>query len=139
RRAKLFAQRLKGCRILVVAVNIAEQAAKLVKSCRVHAAVLLQAVPCPGLELVEFPAGLGHADHGHAKPAALHQGLQGGENLFVSQVAGGTEEDQGVRVRFAHGMVTRRGLSRRSRPTPGNAVRSRPRRLPATSSWPADP
>ena len=62
------------------------------------AAVLLEAVARPGLELVEVPAGLGHADHRHVEVAALHHRLQRREDLLVGQVAGGAEEHQRVGV-----------------------------------------
>ena len=91
-------------RVVVVAVDVAQQAAQLVEGRRVEAAVFLDAVARPRLELVEGPAGLGHADDRHVQVAALHHRLQRREDLLVRQIAGGAEEDQGVGVGFAHGV-----------------------------------
>ena len=61
--------------------------------------------PRPGLELVEVPAGLGHADDRHVEVAALHHRLQRREDLLVGQIAGGAEEDQGIGMGVAHGCL----------------------------------
>ena len=68
--------RLKRGRVVVVAVDIAQQAAQLVERRGIEPAVLLDAVAGPGPELVEIPAGLGHADDRHVEMAALHHRLQ---------------------------------------------------------------
>ena len=54
-------------RVVVVAVNITQQAAELIECRGINAPVALLAVARPGLELIDVPAGLGHADNGHAQ------------------------------------------------------------------------
>ena len=49
-RAELLAERLERRRVVVVAVDVAQQAAQLVERRRIEAAVLLEAVACPRLE-----------------------------------------------------------------------------------------
>ena len=58
-------------RILVVAIDVAQQAGELGERGRIEPAVLLEAVLRPGLELLEVPARLGHADDRHVEVAAL--------------------------------------------------------------------
>src|SRR4029453_6198873 len=54
--AQLLANGLKGRRVLVVTVNIVEQAGQLVESSAVEsAAVLLDAIPRPRAELLKVP------------------------------------------------------------------------------------
>ena len=48
--------------------------------------------------MVEVPSGFGDADNGDVERPSLDHGLQRGEDLFVGEVAGGSEEDQGVGV-----------------------------------------
>ena len=98
-RPEFLADGLERRRIVVVAIDVAQQAAQLVESRGIDATVLFQAVagPCP--ELIDGPAGLGHADDGHVKVAALDHRLQRREDLLVSQIAGRAEEDQGIGVR----------------------------------------
>ena len=67
RGAELLADGLEGRRVVVVAVDVAQQAGQLVERRRIEAAVLLEAVPRARLELVEVPAGLGHADDRHVR------------------------------------------------------------------------
>src|SRR5271157_562433 len=62
RRGELFAKRLIGGGVLVVAVHIAQQTAQLGKSYRVQSAMLLEAVARPRPKLFEVPAGFGNAD-----------------------------------------------------------------------------
>src|SRR5713101_1998092 len=89
---ELLANSRKSLRILVVAVNIAQQAVQLFESRGIDSAVLLQAVVRPRAKLVEIPSSLGYADHGHNKMSALHHRLQRGENLLVGKIAGCTEK-----------------------------------------------
>src|SRR4029079_13228555 len=69
---------------------------QLRESAAVNPAVLLEAVLCALLELVEVPARLGYADHGHVEGARLHHGLKAGEDLLVREVARRPEEDERV-------------------------------------------
>ena len=67
----------------------------------VEAAVLGAA--CLGAldELFERGVGLGHADDRKIQHPAARHALQSWKNLFVGEVAGGTEEGQCVRSRFS--------------------------------------
>src|SRR5262245_3581608 len=71
RGTQFLANGLKGRRVLVVTVNVVEQAGQLVESGAVEsAAVLLDALPRPRAELFEVPTGLGHTDDRHIEVAA---------------------------------------------------------------------
>ena len=62
---------LEGRRVVVVAVDVAEPVAQLGERLLVEPAVCFEAVACPGLERVELPARLGHADDRHVEVAML--------------------------------------------------------------------
>src|SRR5215468_231255 len=62
RRAKLLPERLKRCRVLIVAVNIAQQTTQFFERGGMHPAVFLKAIMRPRPELIEIPASFGHAD-----------------------------------------------------------------------------
>src|SRR6266851_227221 len=62
---ELFAKGREGLRILVIAVNVAQQSDQLFKRRRLDSAVLLQTVFRTSTELIEIPAGLGDADNRH--------------------------------------------------------------------------
>ena len=64
--------------------------------------MFLQAVLGAGLELVQVPARLGHADDRHVEVAAFHHRLQRREDFLVGQVAGGAEKHQGVGTGIVH-------------------------------------
>ena len=49
---ELLAKRLERCRVLVVAINIAQQATQLFESRRIDSAVFLKAVAAPAPEVV---------------------------------------------------------------------------------------
>ena len=69
----------------------------MAKAVGIQAAVLGQAIFSSRAELLQGPAGLGYADHGDIQVAAQNHLLQGRENLLISEVACGAEEDQCVR------------------------------------------
>src|SRR5262249_47736960 len=94
RGAELLADRLKGCRVLVVPIHVAQQAAELVERRPVDAAVLLEALLRPRPKLVEAPAGLGHTDNGNIEIAAFHHRLERREYFLVGQISRGPEKNQ---------------------------------------------
>ena len=103
RGAELLADGLERCRIVVVAVHITQQSGELLERSRIDpAAVLLEAVACTRLELVQVPAGLGHADDGHVEVAALEHRLQRGKDLLVSKIARCAEEHERVGMGGSH-------------------------------------
>ena len=124
RGAELLADGLKRRRVVVVAVDVAQQAAQLVERRRIEPAVLLEAVVRPGPELVEVPTGLGHADDRHVEVAAFHHRLQRREDFLVGQIARGAEEDQGV------------GMGVRSCPVLAHCRRIFPGVRRTRSAWP---
>ena len=67
--------------------------------------MLLQAVFGAGFELVKIPAGLGNADDRHVKVSPLYHGLKRRENLLVGKIAGGSEENQCVRMGRNHNQI----------------------------------
>ncbi len=108
---ELLADGLKGSRILVIPVHVMEQAAQLVESGGIESAVLFKTVLGAGPELVELPAGLGHADDRHLEMAALQHRLQGWKNLLVGQISGGPKENQGIGMGHAHQALPLRQVS----------------------------
>jgi hypothetical protein len=95
-RAELFADSLERRLVRVVAVDVAQQTAQLAERRGIEASVLLEAVLGTGVELLELPAGLRHADDRHVEVAALHHRLQRWEDFLVRQIAGRAEEYEGV-------------------------------------------
>src|SRR5882724_7845921 len=99
---ELFAERRESRRVLVVTINVAQQADQLFESRRIDAAVFLQAIVRPRPKLIQIPSCFGYANHGYIKMSALHHRLQRRENFLVGQITGCTEEDQSVGMRIAH-------------------------------------
>src|SRR5262249_3494490 len=85
-----------GGGIVVVAVDVSQQADQFGEGLRVEASVFSEAVLGASAELVQRPARFGDADDGDVEITAPDHFLQGGEDLFVGEVAGGAEEDEGV-------------------------------------------
>ena len=110
--AERLADGLERRRVLVVAVDVAQQTAQGVERRGIHPSVLLEAVVGPGPELFEVPARLRHADDRHVEVAALHHRLQRGKDLLVREIAGRAEEHERVGLGVAHRVlrVTRRFL-----------------------------
>ena len=97
--AQRLAQALRTSRVAVIAVDVLQPGAELA---RTHPAstppcfsrLSLRARP----ELIEVPARLRHADDRHVEVTVPDHRLQRREDLLVRQVAGGAEEDEGVRM-----------------------------------------
>ena len=68
----------------------------------IQSTMFFDAVAGPGLELIEVPAGFGHPDDRHVQVPPFDHRLQSREDLFVSQIAGGAEKDQRIRMRESH-------------------------------------
>jgi hypothetical protein len=86
-------------RVAEVAVDVAQQLQELDRGRAVRVdLVQLQRRGGVVAELVQAPAALGHADHGHVEHTPLDQPDQRGEGLEFGQVAGGTEDHQRVNV-----------------------------------------
>ena len=75
-RAEFFAQGRERGRILVIAVDVAQEGAQLRKGLRVKAPVLFDTVAGPRLELVQRPTGLRHPDYRHLQVTAAGHRLQ---------------------------------------------------------------
>jgi hypothetical protein len=103
--AELFAESLKCRWVLVVAIDIAQQAAQLVERRGMESPVLLDAVTRSGLQLVEAPTGFRYPDDRHVKVTALRHRLQRWEYLLVGEIARRTEKDQRVRVGITHSLL----------------------------------
>jgi hypothetical protein len=92
-----LAQLRKGGVVIVIAVDVAEQADQLLERLFVDApAVFGEAVAGSLAQLLDGPAGLGHADHGHVEMAAPNHLLEGREDLLVGEVASGAEGHQRI-------------------------------------------
>ncbi len=95
-RAECLADLREGRCVVVIAIDVAKAAKQVGKAFGVEAAVVCHAVLGSHLELFEIPAGLGYSDDRTSQLAALGQPLQGGKDLFVSQVSRGSKKYQGV-------------------------------------------
>ena len=102
RGAELAAERRERRRVRVVPIDIAELRTQLCEGITVEPAILLDAVLRPRAQLVERPAGLGHADDRDVERAAPGHRLQRGEDFLVRQIARGPEEDERVGLRAIH-------------------------------------
>src|SRR3989449_6686006 len=100
--AELFADGLECRQVLVVAIDVAQQAAQRGERRGIEPTVLLEAVLGARLELFELPAGLRHADDRHVEVAAFHHRLQRRKDLLVREVAGRAEEYEGIGMDVAH-------------------------------------
>jgi hypothetical protein len=107
---------LKGGRVLVISVHIAQQIVELLGSGGINSTVLFQAVVGPRPELLDVPTRFGNTDNRHIKVAALYHCLQCRKNLLVSQVAGGAEKYQGIGMETAHCHSPFRSVARVSPP-----------------------
>jgi hypothetical protein len=96
RRAERLAELAKGFRVFIVAIDITQQRREFRELAGVEPARLREAVARPVAQLLEIPAGAGHADDGNRDAAAIHQGVERRENLLESKIAGRAEEDEGV-------------------------------------------
>src|SRR5215471_2901656 len=112
RGAELLAQGLKGCRVVVIAIDITQQAAQLVECCGVQSPMLLDAVTRARLQLIEIPTRLRNPDDRRVEMAALHHRLQRREDLLVGEISGGAKKDQRVRVGITHVAVSLRARAR---------------------------
>src|SRR5215472_11883050 len=99
---ELGAQLLEGRRILVISINVPDQADQFSESSRIDAAVLFDGVLDAGVELLEIPTRLGDANDRNIQVAPLDHGLQARKDLFVSEVASRTKEDQRIRTNVLH-------------------------------------
>jgi hypothetical protein len=95
--AQGLAQGGEGGGVGIVALDVAEEGAELGEGGGVDTAVVFEAVLGAGLEVVKVNAALGDAHDGDVEMAVADHGLEGGEDLLVGEVAGGAEEDDGVR------------------------------------------
>jgi hypothetical protein len=89
-------QLIVGRGVLIVAVDVLEQSRQPGKSIVVDTTEILQTVMRSLTQLLQGPARARYADDRDIKVAALNQPLQRREDLFVSQVAGGPEENERV-------------------------------------------
>ena len=58
------------------------------------------------LQLIERPSRLGNTNDRYIEPFVTNQSLQRGKNLLVGKVARGAKEDDRIRNRMAHSMVS---------------------------------
>ena len=93
-------QTLVRRRILVVAADVLQPRRQFHKRVGIDSAIVLEAVARPLAQLVQRPAGAGHAYDRHIQLAGSDQRLQRGKDLLIGQIAGCTEENEGVR--FGH-------------------------------------
>src|SRR6185312_11532435 len=100
--AKRSAQLRIGLRVVVIAVDVLHLLRQLRERDLVHAAVFLEAVPGTLAQLVDIPARTRDANHRHVQLAVLDQRLQCRKNLFVSEVARGTEKYEGIGLGRCH-------------------------------------
>ena len=100
--AQLAAQGAEGRRVVVVAVDVAEQADELPGRLVRPAAVRLDAGQDPGAEPLQVPARPGDADDRHVEVPVPHHLLERRVDLLDGEVAGRAEEDQGIGLFRVH-------------------------------------
>src|ERR1700746_998820 len=89
---EFLARCVEGRRILIVAVHVAQQSDQLIERRGIETTMFLQAVFRASTKLIEIPSSFGHANYGDVEVSSFHHRLQGWENLFVGEIAGGTKE-----------------------------------------------
>ena len=99
---QLRTQLRKSMDVVVVAIYIAQQAHQLLKGLGMNAAMLLNAVLGASLQLVQIPAGLGHADDRQFEALIADQPLQRRKNLFVRQVARSAQKHKCIGMNRCH-------------------------------------
>ena len=67
--------------------------------------MFLDAVARTGLEVVEVPIGLGHANNRHVKPPKFNHRLQRREDFLVREIARGAEKYQSIGMGKSHGLL----------------------------------
>src|SRR5215471_12149109 len=92
----------EGGRILVIAIHVTQQGDQFFESRGIESTVFLQAILRASAKLIKIPSCFCHADDRYIEMSSLYHRLQGGENLLVSQIAGGAEENERVRVGTIH-------------------------------------
>src|SRR6267378_7675078 len=105
---EFFAERIERGAVPVVARDVFQQSAQFVKRGRIKPAVLLHTVFSAGTQLVEAPSRFRHTDHRNVQMAAPDHRLQRRKDLLVRKIAGCTEENQSVRMHFAHSSILMR-------------------------------
>src|ERR1700739_3103139 len=93
---ELLPKRSEGCRILVIAVDIAQHADQLLESGGIEPPMFLQTVFRASAKLIEVPSSFGDPNHGDVEVSSFHHRLQGRENLLVGKIAGGAEKNECV-------------------------------------------
>src|SRR5215469_11979298 len=99
---QFFAKCGESGRVLIIAIHVMQQGDQFFESRGIDSTVFLQAILCPSAKLIEIPSCFGHADDRYIEMSSLYHRLQGGENLLVSQIASGAEENERVRVGTSH-------------------------------------
>src|ERR1700722_4769374 len=92
----------EGLRIVVIAIDVPQEAQELIKLSGVGAAVLLDAVFRASLELFDGPPSLGDADDRHIDALVADEAQKRGEDLLEGEIAGSAEEHQGVGLGGLH-------------------------------------
>ena len=133
---ELLAQLAISLRVGVVAIDEAQLRLELRECSRIELAGVLEARLGARLKLLESEARATHADDGNLQPIAIHEGVERRKHLFKGEIAGRTEEHEGIGCELAHGWarLSRRSCSSSSSSsstsaTPGTLIpRSRSRR-----------
>src|SRR4029077_5738900 len=93
---ELLAKHSEGRWILIVTVHIPQKADELFESGKIGPTMFLQAVLCARGQLIEIPSSFCDSDHGNVEVPSFHHRLQGRENLFVGEIAGGAKKNECV-------------------------------------------
>src|ERR1700730_5493413 len=67
--------------------------------------MFLDAVARAGLEVVEVPIGLGHANNRRVKPAKSNHRLQRRKDFLVREIARGAEKPQSIGMGKSYGLL----------------------------------
>ena len=83
RGAQLPANRLEGCRVVIVTADVAQQTRQLGQSRGIGTpAMFFETLTRSGAELVDIPSGLGHADDRHIEMTAFDHRLERWEDFL---------------------------------------------------------
>ena len=107
--AKNLAQRVERGRVAIIAIDVSQQVdqTREVVVARNTAAMFVEARTRSGPELLERPAGLGHAYDRDREPTVSNQRLEGWEDLLVGKIARRAKENERIGWSGRHVAVDR--------------------------------
>ena len=106
--AERLLQLCESLRVVVIAVDISQEAQQFVELRGISPPMLFDAVCGSRPQLFDRPARLGDADDGHIDAFVADEAQKRGEDLLEGKIAGCAEEHQGVGLGGLHLISSRR-------------------------------